>query len=72
VKGRWERDGLGERIGAVKKDGVVKRKEKEAAPEAFWERLWWAIRLSTTNRYVGWSCEAKNVPLEVGAEYPRL
>jgi hypothetical protein len=42
------------------------------APEGFGERLWWAVRLATTNRYVGWSCEAKNVPLEVGPEYPRL
>lgn len=76
-KGRWERDGLGERIGAVKEkgDGVVRSNGSavvKTSPEGFGERLWWAVRLSTTNRYVGWSCEAKNVPLEVGPEYPRL
>ena len=71
-EGRWVRDGVGEKLGAVKqKDGgVVKTKEK--VPEGFLERFWWALRLATTNRYVGWSCEAKNVPLEVGFEYPRL
>lgn len=76
-KGRWEREGLGERIGAVKGkgDGAVTSNVSavvKTSPEGFLERLWWAIRLATTNRYVGWSCEAKNVPLEVGPEYPRL
>jgi hypothetical protein len=26
----------------------------EELPKGFWNRAWWGVRLSTTNRYVGW------------------
>ncbi|KZM18814.1 uncharacterized protein EKO05_0006641 [Ascochyta rabiei] len=71
------RDGGGERGsgGGVESNGIVKssgvEREKRAAPTAFRERLWWAVRLGVTNRYTGWSCEVKNVPVEVDDEYPR-
>lgn len=58
--------------------GVIKSKssskqisEKQSAPASFLKRLWWAARLATTNRYVGWSCEVKNVPASVPSTYPR-
>ena len=44
---------------------------KNTAPAGFRDRLWWAIRLACTTRYIGWSCEVKNVPVEVGESYPR-
>lgn len=44
----------------------------EGVPQSFLGRLWWAARLTVTNRYVGWSCESKNVPVEVGPGYSRL
>lgn len=46
--------------------------KKEEMQRGFWGRMWWATRLATTNRYTGWSCESKNVPVEVGPEYSRL
>ena len=63
--------------GFPRDDGsVVKSKNKEVsgkskAPIGFNDRLWWAIRLACTNRYTGWSCEVKNVPVEVDDSYPR-
>ena len=44
---------------------------KNAAPQGFRSRLWWAIRIACTYRYTGWSCEVKNVPIEVSSSYPR-
>jgi hypothetical protein len=44
---------------------------KSAAPTGFRSRLWWATRIACTNRYTGWSCEVKNVPIEVPSSYPR-
>jgi hypothetical protein len=49
----------------------VGKEEKERASHGFWERAWWGVRLGVGSRYVGWSCEVKNVPKEVGAEYSR-
>jgi hypothetical protein len=46
--------------------------EKEKAPQGFWQRVWWGVRLASGNRYVGWSQEVKNVPREVGPEYSRV
>ena len=40
-------------------------------PHTFLGRLWWGIRLASTNRYTGWSQEVKNTPVEVSADYPR-
>ena len=63
--------------GFPRDDGsVVKSKNKEVsgkskAPIGSNDRLWWAIRLACTNRYTGWSCEVKNVPVEVDDSYPR-
>lgn len=62
-----------------KHDGDVVRSKRGSAddsqpftlPGSFWKRLWWAMRLATTNRYVGWSCEVKNVPASVRPTYPR-
>jgi hypothetical protein len=42
------------------------------AGTTFWSRLWWGMRLSITNRYVGWSHQVKNVNMEVPSDYPRL
>lgn len=44
---------------------------QRSAPSTFKSRLWWAVRLSCTIRYTGWSCEVKNVPIEVDDAYPR-
>lgn len=44
--------------------------EKEV-PQTFWGRAWWGVRLATTNRYVGWSCQVKNVRMEVDPAYSR-
>ncbi|USP80666.1 uncharacterized protein yc1106_07940 [Curvularia clavata] len=51
-----------------------KRYEREpgGAGTTFWSRMWWGIRLSFTNRYVGWSQQVKNVNMEVPPDYPRL
>jgi hypothetical protein len=51
---------------------VVDPSESDVVPQGFWERVWWAVRLSTGNRFVGWSHEVKNVPKEVGADYSRV
>jgi hypothetical protein len=48
------------------------KETSEEVPKGFWNRAWWGVRLSTTNRYVGWTCQVKNVPEQVSAEYPRL
>lgn len=62
---------------AVENDGAMKKGRKKedvvGVPAAgFLSRLWWGVRLATTNRYVGWSCQVKNVPVEVDPGYPRL
>lgn len=56
------------------KGAVRKRYENLSggAGTTFWSRLWWAIRLSLTNRYVGWSNQVKNINMEVPPTYPRL
>lgn len=58
--------------------GVIRSKtdlqhdpENRGMPPSFLERLWWAARLATTNRYVGWSCEVKNLPASVPPSYSR-
>ncbi|KAJ8106496.1 hypothetical protein OPT61_g9497 [Boeremia exigua] len=58
--------------GHAKSNGHATSMSKDDAPKRFWSRFWWATRLTTTNRYPGWSCESKNVPVEVGPEYSRL
>jgi hypothetical protein len=45
--------------------------DKNVKKEGFWSRFWWGIRLGMGTRYVGWSCEVKNVPKEVGEGYGR-
>ena len=57
----------------VKEKGRDEEKKKEGeVPEGFLNRLWWGVRLATGNRYVGWSNQVKNVPVEVDADYSRL
>ncbi|KAH7116819.1 membrane bound O-acyl transferase family-domain-containing protein [Dendryphion nanum] len=55
--------------------GITKIRPKNeniaTVPTNFSTRLWWAFRLSMTNRYVGWSNQVKNVPVEFEADYPR-
>ncbi|KAL6162273.1 hypothetical protein ACJQWK_11215 [Exserohilum turcicum] len=55
---------------------VAPRKRYEIIPggagTTFWSRMWWGARLSVTNRYVGWSCQVKNINMEVPSDYPRL
>lgn len=73
-KGRGNSNGVAESNGAAKSNGhatTSSRTKDLAVPTGFLSRLWWATRLTTTNRYVGWSCEAKNVPVEVAPGYPR-
>jgi len=53
------------------KSSSRKNVPKQYVLASFSERLWWAARLGTTNRYVGWSCEVKNVPGSVPPTYPR-
>lgn len=58
--------------GVVRSKSIFKRDlGKLGMPETFPQRLWWAARLVTTNRYVSWSCEVKNVPGSVPHTYPR-
>ncbi|KAF1929477.1 uncharacterized protein M421DRAFT_420004 [Didymella exigua CBS 183.55] len=71
-----EKESRGEGEGAFPKDdgGVVESKrgvQGGGVPTSFCARLWWAIRLSATTRYIGWSCEVKNVPPSVPVGYPR-
>ncbi|KAF3033693.1 hypothetical protein E8E12_004177 [Didymella heteroderae] len=56
--------------GVVQSKSAV-QKQRHGVPETFWGRLCWAARLSTTNRYIGWSCEVKNAPSSVPSTYPR-
>jgi hypothetical protein len=51
--------------------GVGKENAKERVPRGFWKRAWWGVRLGVGSRYVGWSCEVKNVAKEVPADYSR-
>lgn len=66
-----------EKISYDKSDGVKKgingeeKKDGKKRERGFKERLWWAVRLATTQRYVGWTQEVKNVPKEVDADYSR-
>ncbi|KAH8730509.1 membrane bound O-acyl transferase family-domain-containing protein [Phaeosphaeriaceae sp. PMI808] len=46
--------------------------EKNTVPHEFLARTWWGIRLATGARYVGWSNQVKNVPVECDADYSRL
>lgn len=57
-----------------KADVSMKTYEDEpgGAGRTFPSRIWWALRLATTNRYTGWSNQVKNVYMEVPADYPRL
>jgi hypothetical protein len=64
--------------GGGKERGVEDRKvvvredlNYEDAPRTFWERVRWGVRLAAGVRYVGWSQQVKNVPVEVGPEYSR-
>lgn len=53
-------------------EGSNSLERKDIVPQGFWRRAWWGLRLATTNRYVGWTSEVKNVPKEVPADYSRL
>jgi hypothetical protein len=50
-------------------DGEKKKVGDEEVPEGFWKRFWWGVRLGMGSRYVGWSCEVKNVPREGGSRW---
>lgn len=70
--GSPDREGWVKRGRRVGRDGRVESNgdAKNAAPTGFRSRLWWATRLACTLRYTGWSCEVKNVPVEVDDDYP--
>jgi hypothetical protein len=53
------------------KNGAVEVKKEDSPPQGLLSRAWWGVRLTTTNRYVGWSQQVKGVRMEVGADYPR-
>jgi hypothetical protein len=46
-------------------------KKEERGEKGFWKRAYWGVRLVTGVRYVGWSCQVKNVPVEVDRDYAR-
>jgi hypothetical protein len=50
-------------------DGEKKKAGNGKVPEGFWARFWWGVRLGMGSRYVGWSCEVKNVPREGGSRW---
>ncbi|KAI8934919.1 hypothetical protein NX059_008588 [Plenodomus lindquistii] len=56
-----------------KANGQVGRSREAFVPQDFWKRVWWGVRLTfASTRYVGWSCQVKNVPsMRVHASYPR-
>ncbi|KAH7556534.1 hypothetical protein J3E72DRAFT_383847 [Bipolaris maydis] len=62
--------------GKMNGNGVPSNKRYQYVPggagTTFWSRMWWATRLSFTNRYVGWSQQVKGVVMEVPSDYPRL
>ncbi|KAF1941963.1 hypothetical protein EJ02DRAFT_503108 [Clathrospora elynae] len=61
--------------GKLGENDVVKKKSRDmqgGSGKTFVSRLWWAMRLATTNRYVGWSNQVKNVVMEVPSDYPRI
>ncbi|KAH3910271.1 hypothetical protein HBH56_149490 [Parastagonospora nodorum] len=68
---RWRKIRYDAEEPAVNGNGHIKKKE-DGVPQSFLQRAWWALRLLTGNRYVGWTQEVKNVPKEVSPEYPRL
>lgn len=58
-----------------KANGMIKKEhttDLESYPTSFLSRLWWATRLAGTVRYVGWTSQAKNTPVEVDPSYPRV
>ena len=44
---------------------------KEEVPQGFWNRAYWGAKLVTGSRFVGWTCQVKNVPVEVDEGYSR-
>ncbi len=71
----WYKIRYGQNDKDSKKDDEVQKGYEDipgGAGRTFPSRLWWALRLVTTNRYVGWSNQVKNVYMEVPANYPRL
>jgi hypothetical protein len=56
--------------GKVKEESE-KNVKNDDIPQTYWGRVWWAIRIATTMRYVGWSQQVKNVAMEVESDYPR-
>jgi hypothetical protein len=71
----WYKIQYGEKGKDDKNDNVKKLDYKDTpggAGRTFGGRAWWALRLSTSNRYTGWSNQVKNVYMEVPANYPRL
>lgn len=52
-------------------DKSEKNDGKVDVPHTYWARVWWAIKIATSTRYVGWSQQVKNVAMEVSSDYPR-
>ena len=83
-RGRWRKirysDGGGRKSKGGKGENgmpnVIETKSDEAwleeYPTTFWKRLWWATRLASTFRHVGWNSQAKNTPMEVPGNYSRM
>jgi hypothetical protein len=63
-KERWHK------IQYHKEADITKEKNVEI-PQSFLARLWWGVRLASTNRYTGWSQQVKNTPVEVSVNYPK-
>jgi len=74
-KDGWYKLQYGKEVNDKKNDDVKRmdyRDRPGGAGRSFWSRAWWALRLSTSNRYTGWSNQVKNVCMEVPDDYPRL
>jgi hypothetical protein len=65
-------DFVAEKISMAEMNTISIWVSDDEGEEGFWERMWWGLRLVTTNRYTGWSQQVKNVPKRVEVGYPRL
>lgn len=63
-KERWHKIQYNKRVG-------TSQDKNDAVPLSFFSRVWFGLRLASTNRYTGWSQQVKNTPIEFPIGYPR-
>jgi len=66
-----DREGWHRISASVKKKDDGKDGGENKIPQTYLKRVWWCMRYFTTTRFVGWSQQVKNVPIELPADYPR-